>query len=113
MPGGFKVPPGWKCQRTPNGVQCFGNGKVAAARSIRSSSRIVTFALIGCPPRASDARASERGIVRLQCCMLAFEIADAQLRSLEIVAIRFAHAINVITSAGGASWRTRCNRLAP
>ena len=26
MPGGFKVPPGWKCQRTPNGVQCFGNG---------------------------------------------------------------------------------------
>jgi serine protease Do len=26
MPGGFKVPPGWKCERTPNGVQCFGNG---------------------------------------------------------------------------------------
>jgi serine protease Do len=24
MPGGFKVPPGWKCKRTPNGVQCFG-----------------------------------------------------------------------------------------
>ena len=22
----FKVPPGWKCQRTPNGVQCYGNG---------------------------------------------------------------------------------------
>jgi serine protease Do len=24
MPGGFKVPPGWKCKRTPNGVQCYG-----------------------------------------------------------------------------------------
>jgi len=22
----FKVPPGWKCQRTPNGVQCYGGG---------------------------------------------------------------------------------------
>ena len=22
----FKVPPGWKCQRTPNGVQCYGSG---------------------------------------------------------------------------------------
>jgi len=22
----FKVPPGWKCTRTPNGVQCYGNG---------------------------------------------------------------------------------------
>jgi serine protease Do len=26
MPGGFKVPPGMQCQRTPNGFQCYGNG---------------------------------------------------------------------------------------